>query len=202
MSKGRVFIISGPSGSGKDTVLKEVFAIDPTVKFSISTVSRPMRQGEKEGEKYHFISRELFQSLLKEDAFLEYNVYADNYYGTPKKPVLDAVEKGENIILEIDVNGAEKIRRIIPDAVSIFIMPPSYKELKRRLSSRGTETAEVIEKRLKIALDEIKRAKEYDFIVKNDVISVAANDILHIINADKLKFERQEDFINEVLEKC
>jgi len=129
-------------------------------------------------------------------------VYVNNYYGTPKQPVFDAIEKGEDIILEIDVNGAALVREKMKDAISIFIMPPSYEELKRRLTGRGTDSIEVINQRLSAALSEIERANEYDYIVTNDIVDRAVDDILHIILANRLTLDRQKDFINEVLKKC
>lgn len=202
MSKGKLIIFSGPSGSGKDTLLAKLFELHPEIKLSISSVTRPMREGEVEGQKYHFISREEFEDRLSKDEFLEHNVYVNNYYGTPKQPVFDAIEKGEDIILEIDVNGAAVVREKMKDAISIFIMPPSYEELKRRLTGRGTDSIEVINQRLSAALSEIERANEYDYIVTNDIVDRAVDDILHIILANRLTLDRQKDFINEVLKKC
>lgn len=202
MSKGKLIIFSGPSGSGKDTLLKELFARHPEIKLSISSITRDMRAGEVEGEKYHFITRSEFEERLGRDEFLEYNVYVNNYYGTPKQPVLDAIERGDDIILEIDVNGAKVVREKMPEAISIFIMPPSYEELKRRLVGRGTDSGEVINKRLAASLSEIERAHEYDYIVKNDIIDRAVDDILHIILANRLTKDRQNDLIDEVLKKC
>ncbi|MBR2042939.1 MAG: guanylate kinase [Clostridia bacterium] len=202
MSKGKLIIFSGPSGSGKDTLLEVLFTRHPEIKFSISSITRDMRPGEVEGKKYHFISREEFKERLSRDEYLEHNLYVDDYYGTPKKPVLDAIENGDDIILEIDVNGAEKVRKIIPDAISIFIMPPSFAELEKRLRGRGTDSDEKIAKRLASAIGEMKRADEYDYIVTNDVVDRAVDDILHIILADRLSLDRQKEFINEVLKKC
>lgn len=202
MSKGKLIIFSGPSGSGKDTLLKELFARHPEIKLSISSITRPMRVGEVEGEKYHFISRDEFVERLSRDEFLEHNVYVDNYYGTPKKPVLDAIENGDDIILEIDVNGAAVVREKIKDAISIFVMPPSYRELAHRLVKRGTDSDEVIAQRMNAALREIERAYEYDYIVTNDIVDRAVDDILHIILANRLETKRQNDFIDEVLKKC
>ena len=199
MSKGLVFIVSGPSGSGKDTVLKELFKKRPEIKFSISSITRGMRVGEVEGEKYNFISREKFEEMIKNDDLLEYNEYVGNYYGTPKSPVVNAVENGDDMIIEVDVNGAAKIREKLPDAVSIFIMPPSFEELERRLSGRGTETEDVIKERLGSALGEIKRATEYDYVVVNDDLIVAVNDIISIIESNHLKLDSQKQIINEVL---
>lgn len=202
MSKGGVFIVSGPSGSGKDTLLTELFKTRPELRFSISCITREMRQGEVEGEKYHFISADEFRSMIQNDALLEYNVYVNNYYGTPKAPVEEAVAAGCDMVIEVDVNGAAQIRAKRPDAVSIFIMPPSYRELERRLRGRGTESADVIKKRMDAALGEMKRASEYDYIVVNDKIDTAVADILSVINASGLKTDRQKQIIDEVLEKC
>lgn len=202
MNKGGVFIISGPSGSGKDTVLAELFRNKPDLLFSISSITRPMRQGEKEGEKYNFISKEKFLYMIENDMLLEHNVFVENYYGTPREPVENAVKEGKDIIIEVDVNGAAQIREKLPEAVSIFIMPPSFDELKRRLKGRGTESDELIEKRLNSALGEIKRAAEYDYIIVNDNITAAADNILSVILSASFKTDRQKTIIDEVLSKC
>lgn len=202
MSKGGVFVVSGPSGSGKDTVLKGLFAENPDILFSISSITRAMRPGEREGEKYNFISREHFEEMIKNDLLLEHNVFVGNYYGTPRIPVEKAVYEGRDIIIEVDVNGAAQIRKKLPEAVTVFIMPPSFEELKRRLVGRGTESEELIEKRLRSALDEIKRAEEYDYIIVNDDAAAASQSLMSVIKACRLKTERQKNIINEVLEKC
>ena len=202
MSKGGVFVVSGPSGSGKDTVLKGLFAENPDIVFSISSITRAMRPGEKEGEKYNFISREHFEEMIKNDLLLEHNVFVGNYYGTPRIPVEKAVSEGMDIIIEVDVNGAAQIRKKLPEAVTVFIMPPSFEELKRRLVGRGTEAEELIEKRLRSALDEIRRAEEYDYIIVNDDAAAASQSLMSVIKACRLKTERQKNIINEVLEKC
>ncbi|MEE1197682.1 MAG: guanylate kinase [Acutalibacteraceae bacterium] len=202
MSKGKLFIVSGPSGSGKDTILQGVFKKHPEIKLSISSITRAMRAGEVEGEKYHFISRDEFEELLKNDMLLEHNVFVGNYYGTPKAPVEECLNAGGDMILEIDVNGAAQVREKMPEAISIFIMPPSFEVLKNRLSGRGTETAEVVEQRMTAALGEIARAKEYDYIVINDQLDVAIDDLLSIILSERLRINRQKQIIDEVLEKC
>lgn len=199
MNKGRVYIISGPSGSGKDTVLKKVFERFPDVAFSISSITRDMRPGEVEGEKYNFVTREYFEKMLNNDELLEYNVFVGNYYGTPKAPVINCINSGRDMIIEVDVNGAEQIRKKMPDAVSIFVMPPSFETLKQRLSGRGTDSQEVIEKRLAESLREVSAAKNYDYIVVNDELQNAVNAVAEIMNADKFKTDRNLDFINQVL---
>lgn len=199
MNKGGIFIISGPSGSGKDTLLIRLFEKCPQIKFSISSITRPMRSEEKEGEKYNFITREKFEQMLKQDMFLEHNTYIGNYYGTPKQPVLDAAENGFDIMIEVDVNGAKQIRDKLPESISIFIMPPSYEELNNRLCGRGTETQEIINKRMNSALSEIARATEYDYVVVNDDIDTAVDDIINIMTNSRLLLKRQKNIINEVL---
>lgn len=201
MSKGRLFIISGPSGSGKDTVLKEIFKKCPEIAFSISSITRPMREGEVAGDKYNFISREKFEEMLKNDELLEHNIFVGNYYGTPKAPVVDCINNGKDMIVEVDVNGAAQIRQKMPESVSIFIMPPSLGELKARLCGRGTESQEIIEKRTDTALSEIARAIEYDYIIVNDDLEEAVNDLISVINTDKFKTDRNLKLINQVLGK-
>lgn len=201
MSRGKLYIISGPSGSGKDTVLSEVFKICPEIEFSISSVTRDMREGEVEGQKYNFISREQFEAMIAADELLEHNVFVGNYYGTPKAPVEKCLNDGKDMIVEIDVNGAAQIREKMPDAISIFIMPPSLEVLKSRLSGRGTEDIDVVEKRSKIALEEISRAIEYDYIVVNDKLEYAVSDFITVIKSERLRTERCAHIINNVLGK-
>ncbi|MBO4734368.1 MAG: guanylate kinase, partial [Clostridia bacterium] len=184
-SKGRLFIISGPSGSGKDTILAQLFKLYPDIKFSISSITRPMRKGEKPGEKYNFISREEFEKMISNDELLEYNSFIENYYGTPKAPVLEAINGGNDIIIEVDVNGAAQIREKMPDCISIFIMPPDLLTLKERLCARGTDSPEKIKERLECAKNEIKRADEFDFVVVNDNVDTAVKKFAAIIKEAK-----------------
>ena len=201
MTKGRVYIISGPSGSGKDTVMKKLFERKPEIAFSISSITRPMRPGEVEGEKYNFISRERFEQMIQNDELLEHNVFVGNYYGTPKAPVFNCIESGRDMLIEVDVNGAAQIRHKLPSAISIFVMPPSLEVLKNRLNGRGTDGADVIEKRLNEALREIASAKDYDYIVINDNIDAAVDDFVTIMSVDRFKTDRNIELINNILNK-
>lgn len=202
MSKANIFIVSGPSGSGKDTILQEVFKQRPELFFSISSITRAMRPGEKEGEKYHFISKQAFENGLSQGAFLEHNCYVGNYYGTPKAPVLAAVEQGRDAVIEVDVNGAAQIRQKLPECVSIFIMPPSFSVLKNRLRGRNTESEAQITERLNAALREIERAGEFDYIVVNDALEKAVTDFITVIESSRLQYKNQKNIIDEVLKKC
>jgi guanylate kinase len=197
MNKGALIIISGPSGSGKDTVLSELFKNMPELRFSISSVSRPMREGEVEGQKYNFVTREYFEQMIKDDKLLEYNEYCGNFYGTPKEPVERCISEGCEIVLEVDVNGAANVKKKCSDNFSIFILPPSFEVLKNRLINRGTETMDVIEKRLNQAKEELKRANEYDYIVVNDDLQTAIDEVCDIILTERHKTVRCNDILSE-----
>lgn len=201
MNKGRVYVIAGPSGSGKDSVMKKIFEKQPNIAFSISSITRAMRPGEVEGEKYNFVSRERFEQMLQNDELLEHNVFVGNYYGTPKLPVINCIENGQDILIEVDVNGAAQIREKMPEVVSVFIMPPSLDILKQRLTGRGTDSAEVIQKRLNEALREIKSAKDFDYIIVNDDLETAANNFVAVMSVDKFKTDRNLELINKILNK-
>ena len=205
MNKGRLIIISGPSGSGKDTVMQKVLKKHPEIRFSISSITRDMREGEVQDEKYHFISREEFETAIRSGEMLEYNVYLNNYYGTPKKPVDDAISDGAEIIVEVDINGANNIKKQYPEALGIFVIPPTYEALRTRLTGRGTESAEQIHGRLKIAVSEIEEASKldlYDYILINDDLDVAVEELISIIVTDRSKKERKINILNEVLENA
>ena len=201
MSRGRLFIISGPSGSGKDTLLSELFKINGDLKFSISSITRPMRNNEKPGEKYNFISKSEFEEMINNNALLEYNVFVGNYYGTPKAPVLSAIENGDDIIVEVDVNGAAQIRKTLKDCTSIFILPPSLEALKSRLFGRATDSEDKILARLNCALNEIARANEYDYVVVNDNLDTAVQTLYDIIRLDRFKADRNTELVNKILGK-
>ncbi len=202
MGKGNLFIFSGPSGIGKDTVLKEVVNSSDDIKLSISSITRNMREGEVEGEKYHFISKQEFEELIKNDELLEYNEYVGNFYGTPKAPVIKWLDEGYNVILEIDVNGAFRVKKKMPEAKMVFMLPTSLDVLRHRLNKRGTESEEIIEERLTQAAREISFAIEYDYLFFNDVLEEAVSDFMSIIregNPALLK-ENMNETMRKVIE--
>ena len=197
--KGILITVSGPSGSGKGTVLGELIKKRDDVKISVSMTTRNKRNGEIDGKSYYFVDRAYFEKKIATNGMLEYAEYAGNYYGTPKEPVDEMLREGKAVILEIDVQGADKIKEIYPDVVRIFIMPPSAAVLERRLRGRNTEDEETINHRLVIARGEMKMASEYDFIVVNDNLEEAVNDIETIIGAERLKASRNKKFLSEVI---
>ncbi|MBQ0110934.1 MAG: guanylate kinase, partial [Oscillospiraceae bacterium] len=190
---GNLIIVSGPSGSGKDTILQEVFKLHGDIEFSISNVTRERREGD--GDKYHFISKEEFLKLLENDMMLEYNEYVGNYYGTPRLPVEKAISEGRDVVVEIDVNGAANIKKKMPQAISIFILPPSMEILEKRLTRRGTESEEQIKNRLKQAENEIARISEYDYVVFNDALEDAVRNVEMIILSNRMKYNNQKEII-------
>lgn len=194
MNKGKLIIFSAPSGCGKGTMLAEILKCG-NYRCSISATTRQPRENEKNGVNYYFITREEFEQKINENAFLEYAQYCDNYYGTLISEVDDYLEKGIDVILEIEVQGALKVMEKRPDAVSVFIAPPSIKELRRRLKKRGTETKDVIEKRIAEATGEIAQIKKYNYIIVNDVLENAVSDFFAVMRAEKLKSEFSDDII-------
>lgn len=180
MKKGKFIIISGPSGVGKGTICN-VLLKELNAWYSVSMTTRGIREGEVEGVNYYFISKEEFKRRIEQGKFLEYNIYNDNYYGTPKDTVLEKLEKGTDVILEIEVNGARNIKNIFPDALLIYIAPPSMEVLKERLLSRGTEDINTIEKRLRIAEEELKQVDFYDYVIVNDDLDEAITRVKQII---------------------
>ena len=186
MSKGKLFVISGASGVGKSTVLKQVMAAREDLRFSVSATTRSPRPGETEGESYYFVTKEQFTNMIAEDAFVEYDAHMDNYYGTPKAQLEEKLLTG-SVILDIEPNGAFAVRGKRPDAVLIFIAPPSLEELERRLRGRGDTSEEQMKLRLERARWEMEQGKTYDHWVVNDTVEECAANILTIIaqEADK-----------------
>lgn len=190
MKEGLLIVISGPAGVGKGTVVGKLLERNPNIKLSISKTTRKPRPGEKEGVNYFFVSRQQFEDDIKNDNLLEYAEYNNNYYGTPKDFVLETLKKGFDVILEIETQGALKVKSTFEDAVLIFILPPSMEELYKRLKKRATETEDEIEARLNIARGEIRLLPKYDYCVVNDDVDKAVEAIEKIIEVEKLRTRR------------
>lgn len=199
---GMLIILSGPSGSGKGTIIKKLLQERKDTVLSISATTRLPRPGEIDGVHYYFKSRSEFEELIENDALLEYAEYNGNYYGTPEEPIRQWLNEGKNVILEIEVQGAEKVMNHRSDMVSIFITIPSMAELERRLRDRGTETEEKILGRMSVAKRELKRAFRYDYVVLNDEVDLAVNRINTIIDAEKMRYSRMENYVLEVLKNA
>lgn len=183
MTRGKTFILSGPSGVGKSTVLKTLFAQRSNLYFSVSATTRSPRPDEVDGVHYHFLDRETFRSWIEQDEFLEYAEFVENSYGTPRKYVYEAMEAGQDVILDIEVQGAALVKEKMPEVVRIYIAPPSWEELERRLVERGTDSPEVIQKRLLRAKEEFRMAHTYDYFVINDTVEHAAKELDAIMTA-------------------
>lgn len=200
--RGLLIVLSGPSGVGKGTVRKHIFDnYQNDFEYSISMTTRAQRSGEVEGQDYYFRSREHFKQLIEEGGLLEYAEYVGNYYGTPLKYVEETLESGQDVFLEIEVQGALKVREKITDAIFIFLSPPNLKELESRIVNRGTDSTDMIEKRLNKAVDELKLIKYYDYVVENDNVEIAANKIRHIIESEHLKVFRNLKSFNKIIEE-
>ncbi len=196
---GMLVLFSGPSGVGKDTVLDIILDKDERLQRSISLTTREKRSGETDGKDYYFVTKEKFLEMVDGGQVLEYAQYGDNIYGTPKAPVDRWLNEGKTVILKIEVKGAQKIRELYPDAVSIFLLPPSMQVLEERIRTRGTEDENDISRRLKIARNEILRSADYDFVVVNDNIEEASNNVLGIIKALNYTYKRMNKKISEVI---
>lgn len=198
MDEGLLIVISGPSGCGKGTICKKLLERNDSLNLSISTTTRKPRKGETDRENYFFIGEDDFKKMIENDQLLEYaNVYG-NYYGTPKEFVLEKLKNGKDVLLEIDIQGALKVREVYKKGIFIFILPPSMEELKSRIVNRGTETKKDIEKRFKSAYNELKFVKEYDYAVINDDVSNAVEVIEFIIVAEKHRVSRQKNILEQI----
>lgn len=197
MSKGRSFIISGPSGVGKSTVLKALMEKRKNLYFSVSATTRSPRPGETDGVHYHFLDRDTFRQWVAEDQFLEHAEFVGNCYGTPRKYVYEAMEQGQDVILDIEVQGAAQVASKMPEVVRIFVAPPSWAELERRLTERGTDTPEKIRGRLERAKEEVRLAGTYDYFVINDSVEHAMSELDAIMTAEHCKPEDRMKILGE-----
>ena len=202
MNKGTLYVLSAPSGCGKGTVLNELFKRTDNVFYSVSATTRFPREGEVDGVNYYFVTKEHFLELVKSDGMLEYATFVDNYYGTPKAPIEQKLAEGKDVILEIETAGAMMVKSVCPEAVLIFMLPPSIEELAERLRGRGTESEEVISKRVMEAYREIRLANNYDYVFVNDDLSEAVDDLMMIMKSAKHLVNKNNDLIKGVLEKC
>ena len=191
--RGILMVVSGPSGAGKDTVCQELIKRNSNIWISISCTSRKPRKGEIDGESYFFLTEEEFEKKIDAGYLLEYAKYNGNYYGTPKDKINEYLDKGIDVILVIEVQGAKKIKELVKDAIFVFILPPNMKELKRRLTNRGTEDKEVILNRFKTAYQEINELSKYNYVVINDQVDKAASKIESILISEKCRIERIEE---------
>ncbi len=192
-NKGNLIVISGPSGAGKDTIVAGLKKINDNVWLSISATTRNPRGNEKDGVDYFFLEKSQFEEKIKEGDFLEYAEYNGNYYGTPKSIIKEKINSGTDVILEIEIQGALKIKDLVPSAIFIFILPPSMSELRRRLINRKTETKDIIIKRFKTAYKEINEVTKYNYVVINDIIDDAVAKVNSILISEKCRVDRIED---------
>ena len=192
---GALFVVTGSSGSGKTTLVKAALGVIPGTSFSVSATTRPARPGERDGTDYHFVDAESFEERVAEGGFLEWAEVYGNRYGTLRAPVEAAVAGGESIVLDIDVQGAEQVRAAWPGCVSVFVLPPSFDALAERLRARGTDSNEVVERRIAEAHVQISRCDEFDYLVVNDDLSAAQDQFQAILIAEMLKRSRREGWV-------
>ena len=198
-NEGMLVVFSGPSGAGKGTVLEEFFKHSSGTVCNISATTRKPRPGEIDGIHYHFVTKEYFEEMIQAGEVVEYNFYNGNYYGSPSQPIREILANGTNVILANEVNGARQVKEKFPNAISIFVLPPSFAELKRRLVGRNTETADQIAERMETAKNEIRMAHDYDYIVINDNVADAAVRLDHILKAARYSAKQNKTIIDEVL---
>lgn len=199
--QGILIVVSGFSGAGKGTIMKELLKKHEQYALSVSATTRDARQGETEGKDYFFKTKEQFEQMIAEDALIEYACYVNNYYGTPKVYVEEMLSRGRDVILEIEIQGAREIKRKFPEAVLLFVTTKNAQILKERLTSRGTESPEVIDQRLKRAIQESEGIEEYDYLVVNDELNVCVEEIHSIIESEHRKIHYNMDLVNKVREE-
>jgi guanylate kinase len=185
--KGLLIIVSGPSGAGKGTICKELIQRDESIVVSVSATTRAPRNAEVDGKSYHFITKQMFESMIENGGFLEYAEVYDNYYGTPKDFVIEKITNGENVLLEIDIQGALQVKQKYPEGIFVFVLPPSMETLKNRIVGRGSETPESLEKRMSSAYQEIEQIKNYDYFIVNDTVEQSTDVLQAIITAEKCR---------------
>ena len=198
---GTLFVVSSPSGGGKGTIIRHVLDVVPNLSYSVSFTTRAPRQCEVNGREYFFVSRQIFDEMVAAGEFLEWACVHGNYYGTARRQVAEETSAGVDIVLEVDVQGAASVRQLSLDAVSIFILPPSYEVLRERLIARGTDTPEQLEVRLRNAPDELRQYSAFDYVIINDEVERAAGQLASIIYAERARCVRQEALVREVIEK-
>ena len=198
--KGNLIIISSPSGGGKGTLIKEVLKSVPNVGYSVSYTTRAMRDGEENGRDYFFVSRAEFSNLIEKQEFLEFAEVHGNLYGTSCRQIEKEIENGNDVILEIDVQGAESVRRKMPHALAIFILPPSFEVLRQRLTARATERQKDLSLRLRNSINEVRQYEYFDYVVVNDEVARAVADLQTVISAERLKRDRQSETIQGILD--
>ncbi len=197
--RGILTVFSGPSGSGKGTVLAKAMEMDSDIVISVSATTRNPREGEKDGVNYYFKTKEEFEKMIEQDGLIEWAQFCENYYGTPRDMVEKSLSEGKDVILEIEVQGAMKVKERFPEAVLIFNLPPSMEVLRERLTGRGTESADVVEKRLKTAEWEITQAENYDYIIVNDDLEKTAEEFLSVLKSEKCKTQNCKVLLEEFI---
>ena len=195
--KGLLLVVSGPSGAGKGTICKSILEQNDHIKLSVSATTRKPRTGEVHGVNYFFIEKEEFKTMIEQGEFLEYAQIYDNFYGTPKAAIMETLEKGQDVILEIEMQGARQVKEVYPEGIFVFVLPPSLKELKNRIVGRGTETEEQINKRFGSAFEEICQIENYDYFIVNKDIDQSAKELSDMISAEKNKVHRYKNHIIE-----